>query len=1261
MPIVASEKAFSRHTRQTAPGVQSWGGIGHHRLQVIPDQIIQSTRMKHTLSLAVLLCVLAWGDEGRAATINWDGGGGDFSWQNPVNWSGDILPGLNDVAVINVPSNITVTSSANVTIASLQCSNNLALSAGTFRVRGGSSVVQGQLSTTGNPILSATGALTSFTVTGPVNADGAGFEAINATISLPGLSNYAKGTGCATVFWLANGGTGVLDFPNLTVITGAVCASLNIQALGGGQVLLPNLTSTTEGTTTFLADGVSSLVDLPVAQRSSGTARTVAFEARNNGVISLPQFTGGTNVTVTLKTGGAMPVAQLTELSGFSVTGTNVDFASLTNLTLGSITVDGGAVVRATNVVSHGDSPSCPGHTWLVTGTNSLLDLSGLNTIAGESCGFLNVQATAGGTMLLSNLTTVTEGNLFFLADGAGSLLDLGGLTQSPGITYPVSFEARNNGTIHMPQFPGGQMVSVTLKTGGMLPVAQLRELRGITVSGMTVDFPALTNITTGNIRVDGGGMVTSPLLTGHDGGFFCSVSTWEASGPGSVLDLSQLVSLSGPSCGRLEFVATSGGTVILSNLPAVTEGTLTFSADGTNSLVDLSGLLDSTATVRTVAFEVRNAGTILSPLFPGGPMVTVLMQSGGVFPVPQLRQLQGFTVTGMAMDFPGLTNLGNGNLTVSGGAVVTVPNVWQHDQNTSCPANTWLATGTGSVLSFPALTNLTGSSCGYLNVNATAGGVCQFGSLTTMGNGIVNFLADGTNSLIDLSVLTEVQATTRTVSFAAQNAGTISMPLLLGGPTVAVTVTSGGLLDVTQMTLLKGLTVSGTTLVLPGLTNLFAGDVTVSGGGVLRLPNLTSHTQSGCPVNFWIASGPGSVLDLSSLTNLTGPTCGNLNLQALGAGTILASNLQHIAGGTVNFVGDGPGSVIDLTALKSSMGASYEVSFEARNAGTVAMPLMTGGPTVGVTIKTNGVMPVAQLTRLSSIAVTGTNVIFSSLTNLDGGSISVSNAATVSAPNLVTYAQGTFCAPDKWLVSGSNSVLNLPALGILTGGSCAWLDAQALAGGQLLLGNLGSIPSGRVEFLASGNGSLIDLHSLSNFLNASTLSQMTATNGGTILLPSPMFLSGVAVNVATGTPGHSPANLAGTNVVLRGEPWHSYWVEQRNTGSPSNSWTFFRRVPLTNEFQIIAPRANASTEFRGWEFVADPRFLDLVPLPNLGVLPVLYGPTNQVFDILTTTNLDPVIVWEPYATVVMTNTFRIFALEPITTPRRFFKINDPL
>ncbi|HOB34069.1 MAG TPA: hypothetical protein PKH32_14425, partial [Verrucomicrobiota bacterium] len=123
------------------------------------------------------LCVV----HAHSALVSWDGGGGDFSWQNAANWSTDSLPGPTDDVIINVSSNITVESSANVTIASLQCSNHLALSGGTFRLNG-SSVVQGTFSTTGTPMLIAAGAGTEVVIAGDVSVDGAAFEARDGAV-----------------------------------------------------------------------------------------------------------------------------------------------------------------------------------------------------------------------------------------------------------------------------------------------------------------------------------------------------------------------------------------------------------------------------------------------------------------------------------------------------------------------------------------------------------------------------------------------------------------------------------------------------------------------------------------------------------------------------------------------------------------------------------------------------------------------------------------------------------------------------------------------------------------------------------------------------------------------------------------------------------------------------------------------------------------------------------------------------------------------
>src|SRR5262249_36752950 len=154
-------------------------------------------------------------------------------------------------------------------------------------------------------------------------------------------------------------------------------------------------------------------------------------------------------------------------------------------------------------------------------------------------------------------------------------------------------------------------------------------------------------------------------------------------------------VTLTGAGCGNQNFWATAGGLMILSNLPSISDGTITFLADGSNSVMNLSALAQSGGP-RTVTFSAGNTGTIVAPLFSGRENAIVSLQSGGVFPAAQMRRLLGFTVNGMAVNFSALTNLSVGNVTVSGGAFATAPKLTRHNEFGGCTGNTWSATGAG-------------------------------------------------------------------------------------------------------------------------------------------------------------------------------------------------------------------------------------------------------------------------------------------------------------------------------------------------------------------------------------------------------------------------------------------------------------------------------------------------------------------------------------------------------------------------------------
>lgn len=71
------------------------------------------------------------------AFVLWDGGGGDNSWHNPLNWSGDALPTAADHVMIDAPGTPTIEfSQGSATVASLWTLEALRVSGGALQVTG---------------------------------------------------------------------------------------------------------------------------------------------------------------------------------------------------------------------------------------------------------------------------------------------------------------------------------------------------------------------------------------------------------------------------------------------------------------------------------------------------------------------------------------------------------------------------------------------------------------------------------------------------------------------------------------------------------------------------------------------------------------------------------------------------------------------------------------------------------------------------------------------------------------------------------------------------------------------------------------------------------------------------------------------------------------------------------------------------------------------------------------------------------------------
>ena len=506
-------------------------------------------------------------------TINWTGGGDAVSWNNPTNWSGGAVPGpANDVVITGGAGTNVVISSGSITVKSIQCTKAFTVSGGSLALTAGGSLLQGAFAMSSGTGLSASGPNTTFICTGPASADNASFSASNGgLVSLSGLPSYSK-TGCVSPAWQVSGAGSVLVFPGLTNITASSCNSLYVQAYAGGQVVLTNVVSM-DGDINVLADGTNSVVDFSRLALLTAVNGGASFTAQNGGSILLPQLPSAPQVLLTLGTGG------------------NLVLTSLTNIDNASLYVNGGQVLSLPLVRSY-QKTGCASPTWQANGAGSMLVFPGLTNLTASSCNAHAVQAYAGGRVVLTNVLSA-DGDIHVLADGATSVVDFSRLTLLTVVNGGAYFTAQNGGSILLPQLPSAPQVSLTLGTGGNLVLT------------------SLTNIDDASLYVSGGQTLSLPLVRSYQK-TGCASPTWQVSGASSLLTFPGLTNLQSTSCNGVYVQALSGGHALFGALETIQDGNVSFVADGTGSVIDLSRLSGFVIRNGQGQLTAQNGGTIL-------------------------------------------------------------------------------------------------------------------------------------------------------------------------------------------------------------------------------------------------------------------------------------------------------------------------------------------------------------------------------------------------------------------------------------------------------------------------------------------------------------------------------------------------------------------------------------------------------------------------------------------------------------------------
>ena len=570
-----------------------------------------SRSIKGMRLLLIIALLVASGLPGFGQTITWNGGGDGTSWFDPNNWIGHQVPGPVNVAVITNGIGTVITVNQDAQVQQLQCTKGFSITGGTFTVTTGASLLQGALTLTAGSSLSAVGPAVTLTCTGPTTAEDASFYATGGgVLTLAGLAHWQKTLNSNPV-WQASGTGSQLVFPALTTLNAApfsCCDSFTLQASDGGVVSLTHVQSI-DGRGQVTANGSGSLLDL------SGMSRTPAYgliAAQNGGEVRVPQVrTSGSSFYV--DAASTLNLSALTSLPGgtLTVAGFALALPGLGNADDASFYVTGGGVLTLAGLAHwqkiFGDSP-----VWQASGAGSQLvfpALTVVNAVPFNCCDNLTIQASGGGVVSLTQVQSI-DGRAQMTANGTSSLLDLSGMSCTPAYG---SIAAQNGGEVRVPQVRSAGL-SFFVDAASTLNLSMLTSLPGgtLTVAGFALALPGLGNADDASFYVTGGGVLTLAGLA-HWQKIFGDSPVWQASGAGSQLVFPALTVVNAVPfncCDNLTIQASGGGVVSLTQVQSI-DGRAQMTANGTSSLLDLSGM---SCTPAYGSIAAQNGGEVRVP-----------------------------------------------------------------------------------------------------------------------------------------------------------------------------------------------------------------------------------------------------------------------------------------------------------------------------------------------------------------------------------------------------------------------------------------------------------------------------------------------------------------------------------------------------------------------------------------------------------------------------------------------------------------------
>lgn len=407
-------------------------------------------------------------------------------------------------------------------------------------------------------------------------------------LTLPAVTSFAGQSG-ATVKIEADGGSNRVNLPSMTSLV-APTSAIDVNAINGGRVDLPLLSSIPGGDIDLLADGASSLLRLPQLTSWVDTTGLSDLQVKSAGTLEAPLLTQLKGVDVDLGSGGwNMSLGQITSLanSSLDVNGGLVLLADLTNADGAQLGAFSGCIMVAPLLFSYAKGSGL--RSFSASGAGSLLDVNNLSSITSAPDNLwstLSINATAGGALNLRGLAALNAGKVAMRVDDANSLIQVDALASWNDETHASRLDVQEFSTLDSPLLTTFNGVSINFSgSGWTMPLSQITQVTygEIAVSTTSVSIPNLTDLT-------GTSLFTNTLT--------------------AVLDLPGVVSYNVVTVPKLRFSAASG-ILRLQNLVTISGAGTVLSLDSSSGMLSFGSL--STITAAGVRMDI--SGDLYMPV----------------------------------------------------------------------------------------------------------------------------------------------------------------------------------------------------------------------------------------------------------------------------------------------------------------------------------------------------------------------------------------------------------------------------------------------------------------------------------------------------------------------------------------------------------------------------------------------------------------------------------------------------------------------